>query len=74
MDGGGAAAVPIVGVAEVGLILAEVAFDAAGAGDRAGEGPVDGVVVADDADALEAFDKNAVAQEQGFDVEPGGRS
>ena len=68
IDGRGALAVPVVGEAEVGFVLADVAADAAGAGHRAGKAPGNGFLAADDADALGAIDENAVLVEQLLDV------
>jgi len=55
-------------VSQVGLVLAQIADHAAGAGDGTGATQVDRIVFGEDADPLRALDKDAIAVEQPDDV------
>jgi len=57
-----------MGIAQVRLVLAEVAPHAARPRQRAGQAPIDRVVVADVADALGALQKNPVAGQKLLEV------
>ena len=64
----GALAVPVVGEAEVRIVLAEVAAHARAARVRAREAPLERVFLRDRADAVEAVDEDAVAVAEGLEV------
>ena len=57
-----------LGVNEVGHVLAEVARDSAGAGDRPGAGIGDGVGLGEDSDVPQPVQENPVAKQQLFHV------
>lgn len=66
LHGLSALTVPVIGKAQVGLILTDVAHNAAGAGHWAGARPSDGLFLGQHADVLRAIHKDAVAVQQAF--------
>ncbi len=54
----------VLGISEIGAVLADIVIHAAAAQVGAGQSEVDGVFLRDDADALVAIDENLVAGEE----------
>ena len=63
-----ALAIPIVGIAEVWTVLAEVASNARSASQGAAQSPVDGFLFGHHADALQSVDEDPVAVQHGFQI------